>query len=85
MKGVRVYVFWGNLKPVLGKFVGSTFDQKKNDSFVLLKSVITFKVPYYKKLRKHEIKAVCASSALISWFVKFICELFKWYITFPTC
>ena len=36
MKGVRVNIFWGNLRPVLGKLVSPIFDKKKNDSFYII-------------------------------------------------
>ena len=44
MGGVRENIIWGNLRPVLGKLVSSTLDQKKNDPL--------FQKNYYSKKKK---------------------------------
>ena len=40
MNGTRVYIFWENLIPVLGKLVSSTFDKKRAIPYVLFSVLI---------------------------------------------
>ena len=40
MKGVRADIFWGNLIPVLGKLLSSTFDKKRMIPYISF-SVLT--------------------------------------------